>query len=329
MIRLNQHIGQVKKQQGIALIMVLLVVALVTIITTGITSKQQLSTRRTTNLLNNEQAYMYLLGAEDWARAILVQDAKDNKTDSLGDDWAVDLPAIPVEGGVIKGSIEDLQSRFNINSIIDNANKPVAENVLQLQRLVEAINQQQNTISIPTDLDQAVLDWLDNNEDATTPNGAEDGAYLNKPIPYVAANQLMASSSELVKINRFNYSMYSEMAPYIVALPERSTLLNINTADAMQISSLSKQISFSQAKNIVKTRSKKGYKTVDEFLDVPEVKDRNVQQSQISTQSSFFLLKARAIIGKSRAELYSILYRSLDGNNDAKVKVLLRSQRRI
>ena len=106
------------QQAGIALIMVLLVVALVAIMAAGIASKQQLSTRRTGNLLNNEQAYMYLLGAEDWAKNILAQDFKDNKTDSFDDDWAVELPPIPVEGGTIQGKIKDLQARFNINNFL-------------------------------------------------------------------------------------------------------------------------------------------------------------------------------------------------------------------
>jgi len=326
---MKQRIANYKQQQGIALIMVLLVVALVTIIAEGIRSNQELSTRRTENLLNNEQAYMYLLGAEDWAGEILIQDAKDNKTDSLDDKWAAELPAIPVRGGVIKGSIEDLQARFNINSIIDNAGNPNAANILLLQNLVEEINNQQSEVLIPTDIDQAITDWLDSNEEAIPPNGAEDGEYLNRPIPYVAANGLMANPSELIKVNGFNYNMYSEIAPYIVALPNRATLLNINTADAMQISSLSKQIILSQAKDIIKSRDKKGYKTLDEFLDDPKVKGRNIAKTLIGLKSDFFLLKARAIIGNSRAELYSILYRSIEANNKASVKVLLRSQRRI
>lgn len=319
----------VKKQQGIALIMVLLVVALVTIIAAGIASNQKLSTKRTENILNNEQAYMYLLGAEDWAKDILITDAKDNDTDSLDDNWAAKLPPIPIDGGTIQGSIEDLQAYFNINSIVDSAGNPVAENIKILKNLVLEINNQQSNVVIPNDIDQAVVDWLDKNQDALPPNGAEDGEYLNKRIPYVTANKPMASTSELIKVNGFSYKIYSEMSSYVVALPASVTTLNVNTINAMQISSLSNQISFEQAKDIIKSRDRKGYKTVDEFLDNPDVKNKNVNRNLLDVKSSYFLLRARAIIGKSRAELYSILYRNKAGKNNIEIKVLLRSQRRI
>lgn len=319
----------IEQQQGIALIMVLLVVALVTIIATGIASNQTLSTRRTGNLLNNEQAYMYLLGAEDWAKDILIQDAKNNDTDSLEDDWATKLPPIPVDGGTIQGSIEDLQAYFNINSIIDSAGKPVPGMIAVLKNMFNEINNQQSRVTIPADVDQAIVDWMDKNQDALPPNGAEDGEYLNRRIPYVAANRPMASTSELIKVNGFSYKSFQEVSPYLVALPISVNAININTANAMQLSSLSRQISFSQAEDIINNRDSKGYKTVDDFMNLPEIQGKNVDRNLLDVKSSYFLLRARSVIGNSRAELYSVLYRNKSTDNNVGIKVLLRSQRRI
>lgn len=305
-----------KKQTGIALIMVLLVVALVSIIATGIASKKNLSTRRTQNMLYNEQAYMYLLGAEDWAKNILTQDFKDNKTDSFDDNWAVELPPIPVEGGTIQGKIEDLQGRFNLNNLI-KASNPDQENIKVFRNLLIENG-------IDDKLTDAVIDWLDSDLDATVPTGAEDSEYLNNAIPSRSANRLMASASELTLVKGFDNKKYTKLSAYIVALPE-STTLNINTANAMQISSLSNQISITDAGDIIKQREKSGYKTIDEFLALNSLKGKKISKELISVTSSYYLLKARSIIGNARSELYSIMYR----DNKGTIKVLLRSQRRI
>ncbi|VAW91780.1 General secretion pathway protein K [hydrothermal vent metagenome] len=304
------------QQAGIALIMVLLVVALVAIMAAGIASKQQLSTRRTGNLLNNEQAYMYLLGAEDWAKNILAQDFKDNKTDSFDDDWAVELPPIPVEGGTIQGKIKDLQARFNINNFL-KAGNPDKDSIALFKNLL-------NENNIDIEVTDAIIDWLDENLDSTIPAGAEDGDYLNNAISYRAANRLMASASELIMVKGFDYKRYKKIAPYIIALPI-FTPLNVNTASAMQISMLSNQISLVEAKNIISERNKSGYKSVDEFIKQDALKGKKITKIQLSVNSEYFLLQARSIIGSARSELYSVLYRDKNG----KIKVLLRTQRRI
>lgn len=306
----------IKQQSGIALIMVLLVVALVAIMMAGIASKQKLSMRRTGNLLNNEQAYMYLLGAEDWAKNILAQDFKDNKTDSFDDDWALELPPIPVEGGTIQGKIKDLQARFNINNFL-KAGNPDKDSIALFKNLL-------NENNIEAEVTDAIIDWLDADLDATIPAGAEDGDYLNSKVAYRAANRLMASASELVLVKGFNYKSYKKIAPYIVALPV-FTPLNVNTAGAMQLSMLSNQISLTEAKEIIKERGKSGYKSVNEFIEQDALKGKKITKNLLSVRSEYFLLQARSVIGNVRSELYSVLYRDTGG----KMKVLLRTQRRI
>lgn len=305
-----------QKQTGIALIMVLLVIALVTIIATGIASKQNISIRRTQNLLYNEQAYMYLLGAEDWAKNILAQDYKDNKTDSFKDDWATELPPIPIEGGTIQGKIEDLQGRFNINNLL-KASNPEQDSIKVFRNLL-----------IENDIDDkltdALVDWLDSDLDSTVPAGAEDGDYLNSAIPSRAANRLMVSATELSLVKGFDNKKYNKISPYIVALP-KLTPINVNTANAMQVSMLSNQVSLSEAEEIIKKRDKSGYKSVDDFLALDSMKGKNIKKELVSISSQYYLLKARSIIGNVKSELNSILYRDEKGE----VKVLLRSQRRI
>ena len=61
-------------QRGVALILAMLVVSLAEMTAVSMSSDQLLFFRRTENLLYHEQAYMYLLGAEDWGKQVLARD---------------------------------------------------------------------------------------------------------------------------------------------------------------------------------------------------------------------------------------------------------------
>jgi len=340
-----------KQQNGIALIMVLLVVALVIIITTGIASNQKLNLRRTFNLLNNEQAYMYLLGAEDWAKDILIQDIdpKNNNTknnpdnfdyeDSPNDLWnrgndgvIGDNIIIPIENGKVIGKIYDLQARFNLNNIINVAVPPAisTQNLLNntaLSNLLIAIDDEQNIKNrknktiIPTQTD-AIVDWIDGDQNALT-NGAEDGEYLNRKTPYVAANRLMANARELILINEFNNKVYDVLEPYIVALPE-PTPLNINTADPLQIRMLIPGISDNDLDAIINARGTEGFSTRADFTGLSEVPS-SLDPLLFDIRSKYFLLAATVTQGKSVSRLYSIIRRE----SLTDIRVILRSQYRI
>lgn len=56
------------KQTGVALITAMLVVALASVAAVAMTSRQQLDIRRTGNILHADQAYLYALGGELWAK---------------------------------------------------------------------------------------------------------------------------------------------------------------------------------------------------------------------------------------------------------------------
>ncbi|MGB1062494.1 MAG: hypothetical protein ACPGZU_20295, partial [Ketobacter sp.] len=104
---------------------VVMMVAIAAIIVTDMTYRQKLDIKRTSALLSRDQAFQYLLGAEELANLSLVQDLKEDNdrnepafVDTLGEDWAKPPQPFPVAGGFIQGRIIDLQSRFNVNSIM-------------------------------------------------------------------------------------------------------------------------------------------------------------------------------------------------------------------
>lgn len=301
-----------RKQKGIALLTVLLVVVLGTIAAVAMTSRQQVDIRRTENILRNDQAHLYLLGAEDWAKHILSKDAADSNTDTLDEDWTTVLPPMPIEGGLISGEIEDLQGRFNLNSLIREG-KLDTENYQRFKRLL-------TTLELPVALADRVVDWLDGDLDPRT-NGAEDGVYLGFEIPYRAANSQMSSSSELLYLSVLDYEEYEKLKPYVCALPA-NTAININTAPAPVLASIGEGVTLQSAVQLVEERGAQGYASVDEFIKHKLFSQKKPEKTGLSINSSYFLISAKVELGQSSSRLQSIIKRV----DNTKLTVLQRIQ---
>ena len=153
------------RQRGVAIITALLIVAIATTVSVTISTRLQLDVRRTGNIIAGDQAYLYTLAAESWSQRILKDDREDNEIDHLGENWAIELPPLPVEGGYIKGKLSDLQSCFNLNSVLGGADNKLAST--RLDRLL-------TNLGIDKGGTQAIIDWLDDDLQTTIPDGAED-----------------------------------------------------------------------------------------------------------------------------------------------------------
>ncbi len=108
-------------------------------------------------------------------------------------------------------------------------------------------------LEIDPQLAGGVVDWLDPDTDVRFPNGGEDSTYAGANPPYRTANMPITSASELMAVTGFDRKIYAALAPYVTALPE-GTKLNVNTASAVVIASLSEMIDVSTAKALVDER---------------------------------------------------------------------------
>jgi general secretion pathway protein K len=306
------------RNKGVALVTALLVVSIATTAAIGLSARLQLDIRRTANLIDGDQAWLYAMGAEAWSEAILARDLKDNKFDGLQDTWAKKLPPIELPGGGMIGVIDDMQGRFNINNLKTKGEKHDATAVTRFKSLLTVLELKPN-------LDQAVIDWLDKDIEATPPDGAEDDHYLGLKTPYLAANRKMENISELRLIKGFDQAVYERIAPFVTALPVRTTI-NVNTAPAEVLASLSPAISLELAKKLVEERNKKPYEKLSDFTEHEALKNstqnKNGQLKDIDIKSDFFMLHIDVRIANARASLDSLIRRNKD-----KLEVLQRSQR--
>ena len=308
-------------QKGVALITALLIVALATVISVEISKRLQLDIRRTGNIIASDQALLYMMTAEFWSRRILRDDRLDNNYDYLGEDWATEIPPIPVEGGTISGRLSDLQGCFNLNSLLANGQPNVAAQQI-FTRLM-----QQLTTPTGTNLSQAVIDWLDDNLINSPPDGAEDNYYLNLEKPYHSANSPIYSVSELRLIKGFEEIDIDieEIQNSLCAFgPTANMQINVNTAPEEVIESLAANMNPTTVENIIKQRESDPSDTAQDFLatynltNIIAAPTRNL----LTASSEYFLLETEARIGQAVTLMYSIIHRE----NDGSTQVLARSQ---
>ncbi len=303
------------KQKGVALITAVLVVALVTVLAVNMISRQQIDIRRTSNILNTETAYMYALGVESWGIGILLRDRENNQVDALGEEWAMTIPPIDVDGGQVVGRIEDMQSRFNLNSLLkksDDGNEELSEPDYKIfRRLLSALD-------LDPDIADKVVDWIDKNSDVDK-SGAEDYDYLGAEPAYRTANTKMVSPSELRLISGIDTETYKTLAPFVTTLPER-TPININTALAPVIQALGENIEQSDAESFVESRPEDGYSDTDSFQN--DVSASNIDLSRLSVNSNYFILSGESHFGRGRQLLTTLVHRPDTG----KAAVIMRGQ---
>jgi general secretion pathway protein K len=262
-----------------------------------------LDLRRAESALAADQGLMYGQGAEAWAADILQQDLVDSPdTDHLSEQWAVELPPLPVDGGTITGKLEDLQGRFNLNNLIaaDGMESQLARR--QFERLL-------NLVEIDPGLAGAVVDWLDPDTDLRFPTGGEDVVYSDQDPPYRTANAMITSASELMAIAGFDRDSYQRLAPYVTVLP-RGTKLNVNTASAVLLASLSDNIDIETAGTLVEERAGA------EFVDIDATFSGLVEPdvlAEIDGVSEHFLLTATVTLGSNQLTMRSVLQRDRSG----------------
>ena len=356
------------KQGGTVLITVVMMVAIAAIIVTDMTYRQKLDIKRTSALLSRNQAFQYLLGAEELANLSLVQDLKEDNdrnepafVDTLGEDWAKPPQPFPVAGGFIQGRIIDLQSRFNVNSIMASDPTIAKKQRERLRRLMDLAGLPKDTESNVTTqmLSERILDWMDQDQEPTGFDGQEDLDYLGLERPYRAANSIMWDISELMLIEGFTPNDIAALADRICFLPP-DVALNVNTAeptvlDAYDLGLPGAQIKEEREKD-GPARHAKGFLDLQAFDDLiataatvsvgngqnnddetkivdpndPEKKKQpnNKSIGNFSVNSEYYLLEAEAVINQKPVLMRSILYRpSLkDGaaNGDVKIKTLSR-----
>ena len=314
------------QQRGAALVVALLVFAICAGLMVAMQREFALFYQRTSNLLLGEQGHSYLRGAEELASVALVLDYDQDKLreqsrDDLGEIWAREATPFPLEeGGWLMGSLEDLQGRFNLNTLADRGGESTGPDRFtpaqaQFIRLLQALGEPALTREEAIAVTEAVGDWLDGDQEPRF-DGAEDDYYFVQTPAYRTANRAMASVSELRAIANVTDELYLALSPWVTVWPTSPRPLNIHTAPLTVLRSINADgdldpLDESDAQALVARREAEGFVDKAAFLADPIFDGKDLQGTAplLGERSSYFLLTARVEIADRDMRLYSVLQR--------------------
>jgi general secretion pathway protein K len=272
-----------KRQFGGALLLAMLILTLVASVAAGMVWQQYRAIQVEAAERARTQAAWILLGALDWARLILREDARSSANlDHLGEPWAVPLAearlasflaadrdntAADNEGlqAFLSGQISDAQGRFNLRHVVDDEGKLAPTQVAALQRLCEAAG-------APSDAAGQLAEGL------RAAWAGEAGALL--------------APDDVSELQRFGFdaATIERLRSWVVLLPQR-TPLNLNTAAREVIAAAVEGLDLSSAERIVSTRARTPFKSLAEVQALlPGVQ---LDPNRVGVASRYFEVQGR------------------------------------
>ena len=200
-----------QNQRGIALMLVLWILVLLTMIALALTGSQRVETRLAVNRLDQarfraraEAAVQYALFQLSASAATQEEDEEAWLPDGQAHAWRFDET--------------DLRIRiFNETSLI---NLNLASRNL-LSNLFHALDLEGEESDALVD---AILDWRDENDLHLT-QGAEDPEYEAEGYPYGAKDGPFDSTEELLQVMGFDRDLYEQIAPALTVASGRATVI--------------------------------------------------------------------------------------------------------
>ena len=309
MTRAKQRQGQ----RGAALLLAMLILTLVATLASGMIWQQWRAIQVESAERARTQSAWILLGALDWARLILREDARENQrnagaaVDHLGEPWAVPLAEARLSSflaadrnnnsaaesddleAFLSGSITDAQARWNLRRLIDKDGKPVAAQVAVLTRLCE-------TAGLPSDTAGRIVQAL---AKAWAPNAS--GA--------IAPQRL----SQLIWLG-IDAETLRSLAPWVTLLPATNTTVNVNTAPAEVIAAAVAGMSLGSAQRLVQERQRAPIKNVNSqaakayFPPPPNPQTNHLEG--VGVKSDYFVVQGRLRLGDRVLEERSLIQRN-------------------
>ncbi|MFT5838026.1 MAG: general secretion pathway protein K [Flavobacteriales bacterium] len=285
------------KQQGVALIIVLLIVAIVSVLATEMGSRLQLQIKRASNIKENNQAYWYAMGAEQYAQKSIKQLMdEDGDVIHLEQPWNQGF-VYPIEGGGIQAQLVDMQSCFNLNVLREPKPAKLTERMDAFERLLQHVDAEIPSYNIEILID-SLVDWLDE-DNSPLDLGAEDSEYESRQFPYIAANNYMVHKSELRLINGVEVPWLKELLKLVCVLPNDNLFkINVNTVseDNAAVIAAATGLPLLDAKSLLANRGAKGFETTAAFLSEPSIQALTLSANKkdwFDVKTSHFILHTK------------------------------------
>lgn len=295
------------KQRGAALLAAMLTVTLVATFAAAALWQQWRAVEVEAAERTRVQAAWILLGALDWSRLILREDARGSTADYLAEPWAVPLQearlstflaaqnnaqgsaldgdlAQAAQDAFLSGQITDMQSRLNLRNLLVTDSTLVRSAQGQLARLFERLNLPQQDLSLLED-------------GLTRANGTGDTA------------PLMPQTVQQLTWLGLSPATVARLEPYVALLPV-PTPVNLNTAGVDVLVAAISELDQASAQRIVQARASRYFRSMGDVIDLLGRSDDLGGTNVVSTNSSYFEVRGRLRLGASVVEERTLVQRN-------------------
>lgn len=294
-----------QSQEGVALITVLLVFAIISVMASQMFVQSQFNSQRSFNQAAMSQARYYTFGAEALARQILYEDWEnrdiENPVDHKQDNWAQTLQVFDIDEGQMTLVISDLQSRFNLNNLINQDQQINSDAAVQFQRLLAKLR-------LSGSYGPILQDWLDSDQKQRATD-TEDAGYQKRNPAYLVANRSLGNASEILALKGMNLADYELLRQNVTALPEQ-TRVNLNTANEVVLQALGTDITERHASALVKQQNSNPVTDLEQFFNTATGQAFAEIVDSVSINSDYFLIETTAVYAGRRSTLATVLYRN-------------------
>ncbi len=301
------------RQRGIALLVAIVIFAIAATVAAAITYNKAMAARRAAATFALEQALQAGMAAEALA-GIVLNNASSQRTQT-NQDWAQPVGPLEIEGtGVwIQAQLEDLQGRFNLNSVVAWNQQLNEFDIDQHQYEIFQRLLQDNNIDLRyADL---LVDWIDPDINPRT-QGGEDTLYLSQDPPYRPPNTFITHTSELLALPGLGAENFAKIAPYVTALPV-DVKVNLCTASGVVLDATRndpQNRTEYALQDLAQAREKECFPQISVFQAGTDPNVWPAVQDRVSETSSYFRLRTHIRVGTAEFVLYSVLNRESGTN---------------
>jgi general secretion pathway protein K len=299
-------------QQGAAILLAMLVVTLVATLAAGLQWRQWRAYSQEAAIRTQSQASWVLVGALDWARLILREDARSDVNapiDHLGEPWALPLQEAKLssflsadslaEAGqdeaYLSGRITDAQSKINLTQLVEGGKLSQAA-LAKLYRLYLQLNLP------PNELKNWTSQWLRSQPSLgnTSTNASAESQAAEPLLPqFVQDLHWLGVPQSSIRL----------LEPYITILPQ-NTPINLNTASALVIYASMPDIELAQAVRWVAIRGQAPFHNLNEAAKQFSIASENLNKADFSVTSNYFEVNGRLRLGTFSIEENSLVQRA-------------------
>jgi len=290
------------------LILALLVTALLVSLVVNFSYTMRLDVVQAGNLRDLIRVGYVARSGVELAKVVLQED--DATCDTLDEAWAhfSEHAGIIGEGdeGRFRGVIVDEASKLNINSLVNDQGEILPDRLEQLARLFDLLEFEREVLD-------SIVDWMDRDDDEE-PAGAESAYYESLSPPYSAKNGPLSSLEELMLVKGMTGEMLfgkgdtKGLADYVTIYSDEGRV-NLNTASALVLQSLSGEIDESLAEAIISHREGEPFRSVDDMTRVPGLSGTDIG-AYVTTTSSYFSVRMTGEMRELRKEIYTVMRRT-------------------